>query len=384
MDNISCEIILGGVSSIFGLEEIKNMIEEKGLSVCFLETEYMIGKNPMNNTNIKICDEANIEEKSIFIPLNEYWLSYGHKKKIDRISDRAYKSSRSKKFFSNLLNSNNIDCCKTISLEEAQRRIGQGGKVLIKPDSYYSGHGVRIVEKRNEDKLDQYLYEANIITDDAKRVLMIEKGFAEMWDYIEGEEYSADVLVLDGKIDILRLCRKKIVIIDDMPCVIAYVTESITSKVQDIIQGWVDLLFDKDNISFCQFDFIKNANTNKFVPIDFSCRVGGGMTDMIKCYEHNIYQEALEKIITKHKIIKNPAAGIYQFNILPIKCGELYSNAYNIATRTVKKYKKEKSIIDRIGGSSNDRLGCVVGDNYSDNMFDELFCNLLIGEGYIK
>lgn len=378
------KVVLGGVSSIFGMEEIKIMFNEKGISVRFLETEAMVRHNHIDIDNIEICDKFSMEKTSIFIPLNEYWLSYGHKEGLDRISDRAYRASRSKKYLSGILEEFGMNYCRTLLLSDARREVENGNKVLVKPDSYYSGHGVRVIEKRNVDKLEQYIQEGGILGDEAKRVLMIEEGNTEIWEYIIGEEYSADVFVVGGEQYILRLCRKKIVIIDDTPCVLAYITVPVSSEILNALKNWTDLLFDEDNISFAQFDFIKRENDGEFIPIDFSCRVGGGMKNLFMKYKNNIYKNALETLLTDNVFISNTDTGFYQFNILPVKCGKLYANPYHIPVEDAIIVKDEKTVVNRIGGSANNRLGCIIGENYSEDLFYKMFNMLLIGDGYIK
>ena len=378
------EVALGGVSSIFGMEEIKNMFNEKGISVRFLETETMVRYNHIDTDDIEICDKFSMDKTSIFIPLNEYWLSYGHKEGFNRISNRAYRASRSKKYLSELLENSGMNYCRTLLLSDARREVENGNKVLVKPDSYYSGHGVRVIERRNVDKLEQYIREANKLGDEAKRVLMIEEGDSEICEYIIGEEYSADVFVVGGEKNILRVCRKKIVIIDDTPCVLAYITIPVSSEIRNALENWTDLLFDEDNISFAQFDFIKRESDGEFIPIDFSCRVGGGLKNLFMKYKNNIYKTALETLLTDGVFINNTDTGFYQFNILPVKCGKLYANPYHIQVENAIIVKYEKTVVNRIGGSANDRLGCIIGENYSENLFYKVFNMLLIGEGYIK
>ena len=383
MKNIFCEIVLAGVASIFGLDEIKKIANKKGYSVRFVETEYMIKSNLIDENGVEVTEAIDISENSLYLPLNEYWVSYGHKESIDRISDRAYKAGRSKKYLSYLLGINNLDYCKTLSISEARKYIQEGKKVLIKPDSYYSGHGVKVIGKKNEKKLDFFLEQANQITDDAKRVLMLDKSKAEIWEYIDGDEYSADILIYEGKFSILRLCKKKIVLIDDMPCVIAYVTVLVPERIRKVVSNWTSVLFDNGNISFCQVDFIEEKETGRVILIDFSCRVGGGMKDMFRKYKSNIYAAAIRSII-QNDIVELSNSGIYQFNVLPTKKGMLVDDNYKVLDGELIKYKSRNTLINRIGGSANDRLGCIVGDAYSEEIFNRTKNNLLIGDEYIK
>ena len=46
--------------------------------------------------------------------------------------------------------------------------------------------------------------------------------------------------------------------------------------------------------------------------------------------------------------------------------------------------KNERKRISRIGGSANDRLGCVIGENYTEELFHSVSEKLLIGDNCIR
>ena len=376
------KILLAGVSSIYGIKEIKKKLSEDGYFVRFVDTQNMLNNYFNEDSDIEVAEEIGIDKSTLYLPLNEFWLSYGHKKKIDQISDRAYKASRSKKYMSWLLCKNGMEYVNTLSIKEARKKLCNGEKILIKPDTYYSGHGVKVIDKRNMHNLCLYIQQATQITEEAKRVLMIDKENVEIWEYVEGDEYSADIFVHEGSYEILRLCKKKIVLIDDSPCVVAYITTATSSKIKNTIFNWMDIICGNNDITFCQIDFIKRHKTGNLVLIDFSCRVGGGMVDMIKRYKNNIYMDALRTLVNQQYINNISNNGIYQLNIVPIKKGMLKSDNYDITAGEIIKYKNKGEYITRIGGSANDRLGCIVGDDFLHD-FCSKFSEVLIGDQYI-
>lgn len=377
------EIILAGVSSIYGIDEIKEYFEKRGIAIKFVETEYMEQYNDDSDCDIIIAESVKTTAKSIYLPLNEYWLSYGHSMGIAQISDRAYKSSRSKKYFSELLSNNGLDYCRILSRKEAKDILDGGNKVLIKPDSYYSGHGVRVVDLDSAMDFDLYFEQAKDVTDDAKRVLSINKGIAEIWEYVSGEEYSMDVFVCNGNYSILRLCKKKIACINGIPCSVVYITVSVEQRINEILGKWIKILFGDNDISFAQFDFIIDGESERIVPIDFSCRVAGGLKEMFKLYNANIYLEALKSLISNNNTVNLSNEGIYQYNIIPLKKGVLLDDNYGMENENMIKYKKAGDYVKNIGASANARLAVIVGKDYSEQDYQRKKRKLLIGTRFI-
>lgn len=377
-------LILGGASSIFGFEEIKSIFKDARKDVCFIETPEMMQYNNVNDECIMMQDFCSMEEGDLFIPLNEFWLTYGHTHKFEKICERAYCASRSKRYLSALMMHSGISYCNWLTLSEAIQRIEIGKKILIKPDSYYSGHGVKIVQKANADRIEKYFKDANELDSRAERVLNIERGKAEIWEYISGEEYSADVFLCNGHLYVMRVCKKKIVVINDTPCVLAYVMIPVSDELYAVIKTWTDILFDTEDVSFGQFDFIERESGAGYVPIDFSCRIGGGLENLLMKCKDNVYGAALKMLLGEDSQNIYPDTGLYQFNILPTKCGEIFSDPYFLEIEDAIVIKNERKRISRIGGSANDRLGCVIGENYTEELFHSVSEKLLIGDNCIR
>ena len=378
------KIVLAGASSIYGIEAIRETILALGIDIIFVETEKMMQYVDEKDCAIQKTNHLELPSECVYIPLNEYWVSYGYGHGIMKVSDRAYLCGRSKKFFSKLLMNHGIDVCKCLTGTDIVNYVtNENCSVLIKPDSYYSGHGVKVVDKDNLDKMDFYWNEAKTLSDEAKSVLAVNAGKAELWEYIHGDEYSADVFVYEGSCHILRLCMKKVVLIEAAPCTVAYITVSIPMKIENAIYRWINVLFDDTDISFAQFDFIVTQEQERIVPIDFACRVGGGMREMFKLYENNIYLEALKSMIKTENSSRQNEEGIYQYNILPKRTGKIVNDHYGFFKGTMMKIKKCGDFVKSVEPSANNRLGVVVGRHYDEQCFQQDMKNLVLGEGYI-
>lgn len=378
------KIVLAGASSIYGIETIRKTIFEFGIDIIFVETEKMMQYVDEKDCFIQKMNYLELLSEYEYIPLNEYWVSYGYEHGIMKVSDRAYLCGRSKRFFSELLMNHGIDACKCLSGTDIVNYVtNENRSVLIKPDSYYSGHGVKVVDKDNIDKIDFYWNQAKKISSEAKSVLAVNAGKAEIWEYIHGDEYSVDVFVYEGTYHILRLCMKKIVFIEDAPCTVAYITVPISMNIENVIHRWMDALFDDTDISFAQFDFIISQEQERIVPIDFACRVGGGMRKMFKMYKNNIYLEALKSMIRTENGSQQNEEGIYQYNILPQRTGKIVNDNYGAFEGTMMKIKKCGDLVKSVDPSANNRLGVVIGRHYKEQCFQKEKKNLVLGEGHI-
>lgn len=377
-------LVLAGISSLYDIRSIKEYFEQIGIQTLFIES-ILMSKYVDEEVEYLACDSFELakNEDYLFIPLNEYWLTYAYKNKLANISENAYLSSRSKKFFSKMLEQFGIPISKTLSIDEAYKMVSRGKKIIVKPDNYYSGHGVKILDKNNFEKLEFYIQEGMCMTEESKTVLGSKNAHVEIWEYLEGDEFSADIFVYKLKCKILRLCRKRITIIDDAPCNIAYfmISEQ-DNEVSEQIIKWVNIIFDENDISFAHFDFIKDKSTDNYIPIDFSCRIGGGMKEMFRKCGANIYLEGLK--IIDNQLSTNSKKMLYQLNVLPTKKGVIYNDEYGKFSGELVKIKKENDIVCGLDPSANNRLAIVVG---SMNQFrEDEICDymLLKGNGYIK
>ena len=378
--------ILAGVGSIYGLNDIRSICANSNLSINFVETPYMAKYISRDDYDyVFITEDITVSDATV-IPLNEYWVSWctNNPQKCN-ISPNALEASRSKKYLSDLLKENNVSYNNYHKKEDLDRLIFNERKnIIIKPDNQYSGHGIKILSSSNYVMLKDYIDNARYVDNNVKEILNIESSETTFFEYVSGNEYSADVLYLYGKTILVRLCRKHTTIIDNAPCVLAYVLEEASPDIMKYISAWTNVLFEKNNISFGQFDFIL-ADNGCAIPIDFSCRVGGGIENLLRYTGTNFYANALRFLLSGilSKPQKSPA-GIFQLNVIPEKRGILMDSDYGLNNLKCIKYKKRGERIVSIDPSANNRLAVYLGNNFSDKDFYYYKDKLIAGANKIR
>lgn len=377
------KIILAGVASIFGLRDISTFFYNYNVELVMVETEYMsrfISEDELKF--VQIQEKIEYEEGIIVIPLNEYWVSFIIKNPyMARISDKALRSSRSKIFLAELLTLNGIDHCEFYEETDIEKFIlERGRKIIIKPDSLYSGHGVKIISALNIDQYHTYIEDAKQIKRNAQHILNIDSTLVTFCEYIEGTEYSVDVFWHVNKCHIVRACRKYLETIKDAPCVTAYVIEQLNKDVLRKIEIWTSLLFDQGDVSFAQFDFIIDKSGQRIVPIDFSCRVGGGMLELFQKKKGNVYLECLKNIVFKNgNVLLTKLQGCYQFHFIPVVTGIVKDDNYYSINQVIK-YKHKSDRVESVDPSANNRLAILLGDVFSIDEYLRIKKYLLVGE----
>lgn len=381
------KIILAGVASIFGLKDIDTFFYNHNLKLVMVETEYMSQFIPDDELKfVQIQEEIEYEEGILVIPLNEYWVSFVAKHPyMARISDKALRASRSKTFLTRLLALNGVDHCEYYEETDIEQFIlVQERKIVIKPDSLYSGHGVKVVNALNIDRYHAYMEAAGQIKQETKQVLDIDSSFVTLCEYIEGTEYSVDIFWYHGRCHIVRACKKYLEIVKDAPCVTAYVIEQLNEEVLNKIKIWAGLLFNQEDVSFAQFDFIVNKSAQRIVPIDFSCRVGGGMLQLFQKKNSNVYFECLKNIVCENKnVLLTKLQGCYQFHFIPLVTGVVKDDNY-YSTNQIIKYKYKNDKVESVDPSANNRLAIMLGDSFSIDKYLRMKDYLFIGEKNIR
>ena len=121
------------------------------------------------------------------------------------------------------------------------------------------------------------------------------------------------------------------------------------------------------------------------VPIDFSCRVGGGISELLRYHGGNLYRDSLE-VLFGEKCIANKENfhNVFQLNFIPNTMGTLINDNFLINDLQGIKFKKLGDRIDRLDPSANNRLAICLGDNFSEAYYKEIKDRLLIGSQYIK
>lgn len=134
---------------------------------------------------------------------------------------------------------------------------------------------------------------ANEGIEKTKVIIKQSENEVTFWDYEDGIEYSTDVFYNKGKLYFIRICEKIVRIINNRPCTIAYRLINPEVSMTESIESWCNSIYEKNNISFAQFDFIKRNSDNSFLPIDFSSRVAGGLHTLLRQLSYNPYLNAL-------------------------------------------------------------------------------------------
>jgi hypothetical protein len=359
---------------------------------------------------------------SAVIPITEFWISYCVKKHQCLISQKALLSSRSKKYFYELLHSADADSVRVFTNGEAEQELTGGNSVIVKPEGLCSGLGILVVMPQKKDKLCEYIQQALSINTKNMKLMELKNESCIITEYIQGTEYSADIFYCKGTVSIVRVCRKKIIIINDKPCTAVYQIIKPSKKIVSKLTGWANILFEKDNISFGQFDFIE-TNTHckitkgnasifneqfgdncRIIPIDFACRVGGGLTELLKETGTNPYADAVRGVtknnvdavstaikiasvtetefLNAEPVLKSQT--VTQLNYLPVKNGHLKSDNFNLAPGKQYVFKHKGDYVISFPSSIGSRVALVVQKRNTEDINDELLNSLLIREYMIE
>lgn len=390
-------LFIAGATSVPGLSAIKEAFESEDFSVSFVDAPFMKPFLSSDETeNIQFSAGIKCPGNSIIIPLSEYWISYCIENGNARISQNALSASRSKFFLYELLASKKIDVPENFGTkDEALKALKNGRKIIVKPKGLHSGYGVEIIEKADPALLDKHFLCADTISNKAMRIMKIENKGAMISEFIEGTEYSADCFCFNGKKSLVRLCKKKIVYIKDKPCTAACQLVKPTAEIVSTIQSWLDALFDASDISFAQFDFIIEKS-GRIVPIDFACRVGGGMFELLRELPLNVYAEAAkEAAASKDETLKTAFysrlfadnafedAPLTQLNYLSTKSGYIINDNYPLydGKQIINKHKGDYAISNP--SSVQSRLAVVVAHISRNILSDKFIDSLLLAEPFI-
>lgn len=392
------DILIAGATSIYDLNAIKEAFKTKNYNLSFIDAPFMKPfLSPEECEKISFSATIKSPGNSIIIPLSEYWISYCIENNNTRISRRALSASRSKEFLYNVLASKNIDVPKNYGTKEkALEALKNGRKIIIKPKGLHSGYGIEIIEDADPTLLDKHFLCAETITNKAMRIMHIENKGAMISEFIEGKEYSADCFCFNGKKSLVRLCKKNIVYIKGKPCTAACQLVKPSEMIVKALQSWLDALFDTSDISFAQFDFIIE-NTGRIVPVDFACRIGGGMLELLKETPFNLYAEAVkEAAFSKDEMLKTASFSrlfedkafeetpLTQLNYLSTKSGYIINDNYPLyaGKQIINKHKGDYAISNP--SSVQSRLAVVVAHISEKTLSDKFIDSLLLAEPFIS
>lgn len=265
------------IAGAFSIEDIPRFLEttrEAGMAVLLVENAVMLGHIPAQYRSLVSCSEDLPDICAPVIPLNEFWVSRAIRAGVANIAPYALRASRSKHDLSARLASCGLNYLPRHYLEDVVAPYPH--RYLARLDAAYSGYGiVRHAEAGRFDpmaivravKADADHIMRAVLDDDAARVVVE--------DYLEGEEYSADVFVQQGRPVVLRLFRKIVAWIGGRPVCDSYIAVPHDSALCAAIHDWCAALYSAGCTSFGQFDFI--VVDGRAVAVDFSCRIGGGL-----------------------------------------------------------------------------------------------------------
>lgn len=377
------QIVLAGASFVFGLDEIREVFLNIEIEVSFAEVPYMLKYQKIPEKE-KIEFTEKIPKNKIVVPLSEYWISECIKNSNCRISKNALLASRSKKKLYSLLSSFNVPKIFD-SIQQAKNFVNQTGKnIIVKPDGLFSGYGIKIAGKENIDEVEKFIFNARNVNNRALKLFEIENNNALVSEYIFGKEYSADIFYFKGKISLVRLCKKEIVLIHGTPCTAVYQLLNPTTEIKSVLEKWCGALFEKENISFGQFDFIEDHDGD-FVPIDFAPRVGGGIEELLKCCKKNVYADSVLNISNQNETgnFSSDENYLSQFNYLPTKSGKIFNDNYELISGEKIVYKHKGDFVPECPSSSASRIAVVIARHKSP-IEKEILDSLLIGGEHIE
>lgn len=376
-------LVLAGACSVYNLSLFKEVFAEMGFNTLFVDAPFMAGiKIHDYKESEEILYTADISSYDVVIPLSEYWISWCKNHDCRNISKRSFEASRSKRFLYDFMKEKGFDFPEIYADEnEAKKALDRGKRIIIKPEGLHSGYGIEILDKSRENLLEKYLEQAKNIKNRTLRIMDIENKGAMVTEAIEGVEYSADCFWNKGHFSVVRLCRKKISVINDKPCVTVYSLlepkDPDYEEFKPFLQGWTSALFDEGDISFAQYDFIKEEN--RVVPIDFACRVGGGVSDLLMETGDNVYVRA----VTGKDGVSDKGRNLKQFSYLPVLSGYIINDDYDLIPGKTRIFKKKGDYVISNPSSVGSRIALTVLDLAGD-IPEEYFRRQLIGAKNIK
>jgi len=376
------KLVLAGACSIYDLSGIKNAFALLGFEVSFVDAPFMasVKIHEFPETE-EIVYTAELPPDALIVPLSEYWISYCKRTKCCRISKTALEASRSKEFLYKFMKDKDFDFPVIYEDQKAaEEALEQGCRVIIKPVGLHSGYGIEILDKSGKERLSKYFNEAGNIKNRTLRLMEIENSGAMLTEAVEGTEYSADCFFYKGNVNVVRICRKKITVINDKPCVFAYQLLSAEApeyqKYACFLKNWTEALFETEDISFAQYDFIASKD-GRVVPIDFASRVGGGITDLLMESGRNLYADAVAGIVSETE------KSLVQFSYLPVLSGYIKNDEYPLKKGKSRVFKKKGDYVISNPSSVGSRIALTVC-RFDGEVTDSMVKDFLLGEDYIS
>ena len=305
--------------SLFGAANISNIVacndffKKNNVSVTFYEQKNYFNTLSEEGKKIVICTDQ-MPKTELTFTFNEFWISRLLKKRTNNyISKDPLIASRSKMYLSDLLNNCNIvNVNRTLLSHDSIIPAG----TIVRPDCGYSGRGVKYcLEDIRFADIFQFIYQE--CSETMKKIMGQQQVKLVMEPFINGREYSCDVIVCPRGIKILRLCLKYVIWLNSCPCTIAYFTLDANEEITVSIEKWSKAIFADTDYSFAQFDFIQNERGDFFL-IDFASRTGGGLLDLLRhAAPQELHASAICYALNVEPSIFCVRPNYAQYNILP-------------------------------------------------------------------
>lgn len=269
------DYIVAGASMIEDIAQFVAVTQHLGISVLLVENLAMLKHIPIQQRAMVICCDEIPSAHAPVIPLNEFWVTRAIQANVANISRHAYRASRSKYYLSRRLAESGLNSLTRWYLEDVPLPYPE--HYLARLDAAYSGYGiVRHVEAGDFNPISI----ARMVQTDAKHTMRVVLGEDStrvvVEHYLIGEEYSVDVFVQKGQTTILRMFRKVIIWTAGRPVCDSYIAVPHDPALCATVYDWCEALYSNDCTSFGQFDFI--VVDGRAIAVDFSCRIGGGLS----------------------------------------------------------------------------------------------------------
>ena len=268
------DYVVAGASSIEDIPQFVAVARQAGMAILLLENEAMSEQIPAQHRPLVTRREDIPDIAAPVIPLNEFWVSRAIRARVTNIATHALRASRSKHYLSARLAECGLYALPRRYLDDVAAPYP--GRYLARLDAAYSGYG--IVRHTEAGCFDPRAI-APAVQGDAgpamRTMLDDETARVVVEDFLEGEEYSADVFVHQGRPVVLRLFRKIVAWIGGRPVCDSYIAVPHNPALCAAIHDWCAALYSPGCTCFGQFDFI--VVDGRAVAVDFSCRIGGGL-----------------------------------------------------------------------------------------------------------
>lgn len=318
-------LILAGASFPCGVADLARVGRKHGFLPLLLEHPHNQSSLDGDARSCAWSDEvptALANCSGVFLPLLESWVSAGLRLPpgsplgFDR---HAAAISRSKIALSAALQSARLPTIPRLAVESAEDalRIGHtlGGRMILRPDSGYSGRNVSYVSDPGQilSCWDRYCaVDCGPAAHEMRGVLDVCASPPVLEPWIEGAEWSVDCSINADAVFIIRLCEKVVVLVDGTPVTIGYrinADPDVLARFRLAAQRWCSSLFrDPQRLGFACFD-IRETESGELVPVDFGTRLGGDYVPMLTRHaspSRNPYAAALDAALTQDERLLAP------------------------------------------------------------------------------